>query len=390
MFSMTDPVPTSFAVSVDPCRPGGWRARFVAAFMAAAVGLTAVPAWAAPVAGDAGAPDRYLEGYARALLDHALPAGAPCAARARAGVLVLRCPRGAATPDVAALERLLAGTPGFVALRLDDATAPPAPGADAQADAGDAAPAGRWFPTRTLFEPLLADPREPRFFVSARHYDTDVARGWFTEVGYGEDFPIYQRGDWQVGISGGLFGLFDLESESFDLINADYTVGMPLTWRRGASSARVRLYHQSSHLGDEFLLRGRADRVNLSFEALDVLLARDLGPWRVYGGGEALVHREPADLDRLMVHAGAEYLAEPRDFLGRGLYGRPVAGVDVKSRQEHGWSADVSLKAGWQFEAGGSGRLVRLLLEAFRGHSPHGQFYADRIDYLGLGVVFGL
>jgi len=28
------------------------------------------------------------------------------------------------------------------------------------------------------------------------------------------------------------------------------------------------------------------------------------------------------------------------------------------------------------------------LLEYFRGHSPNGQFYREKIDYLGLGMHF--
>ena len=167
-----------------------------------------------------------------------------------------------------------------------------------------------WFPQDTLFRPLLADPREPRFFVSARYYDDDPESLWLSEVGYGERFGIYRwtRGEdaWQIGVSGGLFGLFNLEAESQDLINADYMVGIPLTWQRGDRSMRVRLYHQSSHLGDEFILNTQADRINLSFESLEVLYAERRDEWRMYGGGEMLLHREPSDLDRFMLHGGAE------------------------------------------------------------------------------------
>jgi hypothetical protein len=28
------------------------------------------------------------------------------------------------------------------------------------------------------------------------------------------------------------------------------------------------------------------------------------------------------------------------------------------------------------------------LLEYFRGHSPNGQFYTDKLDYIGLGAHF--
>jgi hypothetical protein len=359
--------------------------------MCAGAWVLAGAALAAPAAADPAA-DRQLEGYALAVLEHVVRAPG-CGVRAEHGVLAVACTPHLTAAQRAALADAMAGAAGYAGLAPQGPMAPETPRDGAPAASAPPAPARAqtaWFPRESLFDAPIADPREPRFFVAARHYDTDVAAGWFTEVGYGENFPIYRRGAWQAGISGGLFALFDLEAESFDLINADYTVGVPVTWRHGARSARVRLYHQSSHLGDEFLLRAQPERVNLSFEALEVLLARRIGDVRVYGGGEALVHREPSDLDRFMVHVGAEYLPQIHTPVLAGLAGRPVAALDVKAWQEHDWSADLSLKAGWQFEAGDSGRLVRLLLEAFRGHAPHGQFYADRIDYLGLGIMFGL
>lgn len=94
-----------------------------------------------------------------------------------------------------------------------------------------------------------------------------------------------------------------------DLINADYVVGIPVSWRSGLFSTRLRLYHQSSHLGDEFLLANPGvNRVDLSFEAVEAILSLDApGGWgRVYAGGSYLVHREPAALERSGVQWGLE------------------------------------------------------------------------------------
>jgi hypothetical protein len=325
--------------------------------------------------------DAYLAGYAAAVLEQRL--GWP------AGSYTLEVSDGrvrldaAGHADAPAAEQALATVAGVRSVRVVDSPK--------QARAAR----GRWFPTAELFRPALADPKEPRFFISPRHYDTGSENLWLVEVGYGANFPVYGRIDaagdgWNVGISGGLFGLFNLEAESFDLINADYTVGMPLTWRQGNTSGRLRLYHQSSHLGDEFLLNAAPERVNLSFEALEGLIAYDLTPFRIYGGGEVLLHREPADLDRLMAHAGIEYFSASATTLLPGLRGRPFAGLDLKSYAEHDWSIDRSLKVGMQFDAPHSDHFLRLSIDGYRGYSPHGQFYDDRISYLGLGVMFGI
>lgn len=327
--------------------------------------------------------DAYLAGYAAAVLEQRLgwPAGS-YTLQASDGRLRLDAKDH---DDAAAAQEMLAAIGGVRKVRLADAT-----------DTAASEPgSGRWFPTPELFRPALADPKEPRFFISPRHYDTGTDTLWLVEVGYGANFPVYGRIDeagngWNVGISGGLFGLFNLEAESFDLINADYTVGIPFTWRQDATGGRVRLYHQSSHLGDEFLLNAAPERINLSFEALEALMAYDLAPFRVYGGGEVLLHREPADLNRLMAHAGVEYFGAAQARLLPGLRGRPCAGLDLKSYAEHDWSVDRSLKIGMQFDAPHSDHYLRLMVEGYRGYSPHGQFYSDRISYLGLGVLFGI
>lgn len=93
-------------------------------------------------------------------------------------------------------------------------------------------------------------------------------------VGFGENFGFYTKRQgcrgWQVGLLAGVFSQFNLDAPSTDLINDDYIVGIPVSWRHGAWLTQVHLYHQSSHIGDEFLLENPAfNRVNLSFEEVE-------------------------------------------------------------------------------------------------------------------------
>jgi hypothetical protein len=46
-----------------------------------------------------------------------------------------------------------------------------------------------------------------------------------------------------------------LDSSSFDfLINTDFIVDFPVSYRLGSFSACAQIYHQNSHLSDEFLI----------------------------------------------------------------------------------------------------------------------------------------
>ena len=247
------------------------------------------------------------------------------------------------------------------------------------------------FPTGDLFWPLIADPKQPQFSISFRHYKTPQANASTAAVGYGETFGLYRRAyhrldeAFQISISGALFAQFNLDTPSYDLVNADYIIGFPMTYRRGDTSLRVRLYHQSSHLGDEFLLHFSPQRINLSFESLELLVSRRWEPWRIYMGGEYLISREPGELKRSGLHGGLEYYGSR--FLGMGQW---MTGLDVKSWEENDWSMDISFLAGIEFgKAKPGNRRVRIMAEGYKGHAPHGQFYKDRISYYGLGFYLG-
>jgi hypothetical protein len=147
------------------------------------------------------------------------------------------------------------------------------------------------------------------------------------------------------------------------------------------------VYHQSSHLGDELLLSNDyPERVNLSYEAVDFIYSFEWHGFRAYGGGEYLVFKEPDDLKPWSAHGGIEYHGS-KPLLGDG---KLIAGVDIKSMEEHNWSVDTSVKAGLEFGQSRSGkRCMRITAEYYNGFDPHGQFYKNKAEYYGIGVSLG-
>jgi Protein of unknown function (DUF1207) len=257
-----------------------------------------------------------------------------------------------------------------------------------------------FFPQDQIFCPLIADPKEPRSFASFLRgtfrslddpsgEDTSIA-----SVGLGDSFGLVRWGGptagegVQLDAIGSIFAQFDLGTESNDLINADYIIGLPLTVRRGGFSVRAKIYHQSSHLGDEYLLRGDILRENLSFEAVELLVSQELGPVRLYGGGERIFRREPETLPSELFHAGVEARS------GRERRVQLLAGFDLKTTELHDWSPAYSARVGLEIGRAGAGghpgRLVTLMLELYEGPSPYGQFFQDDISYIGFGVHFSL
>jgi hypothetical protein len=340
----------------------------------------------APVA--ARADDAYLFGYVDALLDDRFPGlglrMTAIDAQGRASLSSDTCLGPWQRRDIA---RLLQETGRVSGIVWDRAT-------DCAAEAQQVAPVPRAtiniraLPEQALFAPLIADPRQPSFSMRYQRYDTPNQTFNAASVSFGEYFGLAansfgKAGGAQVGIQGAVFALFNLDATSHDLINADYWIAIPWSFRRGPWSYLVRVYHQSSHLGDEFILGNPGvNRVNLSYEGVEALASHEWEKWRLYGGGGYIFHSEP-NLQPAYVHGGVEFV-QPRAVAGLDF----VAGVDLRAQEELAWRRSRSYAAGFEFR-NQSTRRLRLMLEYYRGQSPNGQFYQERLRYWGLGLYFG-
>ncbi|HYE35168.1 DUF1207 domain-containing protein [Methylocaldum sp.] len=338
--------------------------------------------------------DRFLEGYASAVLDmrFGLRDVKP---RVENGRLVLDPARlkGQNPQTVADALRTIeglqveVGKPGsaLIAAREPVAETPSAlPSEKLERYTG-------WLPSTKVFESLIADPRWPRFSASVQFYQNDDELNTVGSANFGATFPFFGweglGAKWQVGLQAGVFSIFNLNASSTDLVNSDFFVALPASVRSGPFSAQARVLHQSSHLGDEFLLRNRVNRINLSFEAADLLLSWNFGDvLRVYGGGGGLFRTDPSDLKPWFAQGGFE-LTSPYPLFTELLY--PVAALDVQAAEETDWNASYSARAGVEFRSEWlAGRRLQWLFEYFNGRSPNGQFFERHIEYFGTGLHF--
>ncbi|MGH8579913.1 MAG: DUF1207 domain-containing protein [Gammaproteobacteria bacterium] len=357
--------------------------------VAAVVGLSINVSMAAPNRPD----DRYLAGYAVAVLE--MRFGLPYRdLRVDNGKLLLD-PAALQGRDAQEVIESLCAIEGLEVELVETATgartvtAPETPKPVSKATAPTTA---GWLPKAVLFEPLIADPRWPHFSGTVQFYQDDGELGTVGAPNFGAALPFYgwraMGVDWQVGLHAGVFSIFDLNEDSSDLVNSDFLGGVPLNARYGPLSAQFRIFHQSSHLGDEFLLRVRdqVNRINLSYEAVDLRLSLKPFDWlRVYAGGGAIVRSEP-DLDPWTAQGGIE-ITSPGPIFHPLLY--PVVALDVQSSEEADWTVDYSARAGIELRSEWLGsRRLQLLMEYFNGTSPNGQFFERKIEYFGPGVHF--
>ena len=245
-----------------------------------------------------------------------------------------------------------------------------------------------------LFKPLLADPEWPHISLSYGNIDDHIRLKHAGIVSFGELIPIFgfgndRSGRYQIGLDGAIISLFDIDAPSRDLVNTDFQVGLPFIYRRGGFSLLGRFFHQSSHLGDEFLIRDRIDqRVNVSYEGLTGLLSYEFDQGvpglRLYGGPGYLVRRNPDELTPWILQAGVEYRS-PATLLDDWL--RPLAAIDVQFGREDEFRARYSGRIGFQLERWAFlHRKLQVFFEVYKGSLPHGQLYEYQVRGLGVGL----
>jgi len=240
-----------------------------------------------------------------------------------------------------------------------------------------------------LFEPLMADPRWPHFSISYQLFTDNGDLNNLLSAAIGGTVPVYEDdhpvpGRWQVAVQAAAFALNDLDTSSWDLLNSDYRFGLAFLNQKGPVSGLFRVYHFSTHAGDEAILNSGAERQSISYEAVDTIFSYNPMEWlRVYGGGAYLFSRHPKELNPWSFQYGLE-LKSSHQYL---KIVRPVAGANFYNTEENSWHTEISLRLGAEIESKETlWHKVQFLLGYYNGPSPYGQFFYQSHEYLDLGI----
>ncbi|MCF7852632.1 MAG: DUF1207 domain-containing protein [Simkaniaceae bacterium] len=264
---------------------------------------------------------------------------------------------------------------------------------------------GIWFPQSTLiYQPMIAAPLNPVNSVAYRVGD-DIMGNIVVAVSLGGVFPIFRwrevfaaKGDLQFDIEGtawsdfNMWGNNNLRDEISELVNTDYLVGFPFSYAFDKWSFRLRAYHISSHLGDEFLaLRPGYQRKNPSMEALDLFTSYQFSQmFRLYVGPGWVFHSDDTyHIAPFYVEYGAEFRIPGVKSYYHQLYGDPFVAVHFRNWQEMKWSLDTTLVLGYEWsKLQGIGQKIRLFLQYHDGYSQ-GEFFKERTRYASLVATYG-
>ncbi|MDB2613610.1 DUF1207 domain-containing protein [Chlamydiales bacterium] len=261
---------------------------------------------------------------------------------------------------------------------------------------------GVWLPEAPpLFLPLKADPRQLIASVGSRFHD-DVFGTYVVDVSYFDTAPIYRwfnaffSGDQlQLDLDGALWAIFQPMKPSSPLVNADYYGGISLNYSYKCWSFRLRGFHISSHIGDEFLIdHPDFDRKNPSAEYIDLIASYNVcDDLRFYAGAGYIPHSDPTFAVRsLYAQGGAELYLPWFRFISfcNMLEGRPFFAMNFALWENNEWDLDQTYVIGYEVgKLYGLERKLRLYAEYHDGFSCEGQFCKYRTSYVSLRVSYG-
>jgi hypothetical protein len=253
----------------------------------------------------------------------------------------------------------------------------------------------RIFPSVPSFELPQASPRVHGLvgrLLSARRGDSEFGREPEAEVALGENFPVLalRRGPRPVSLGFGtqVYGRFSLGDRKSALISNDWVVGLNTTADLGAWTLTGELYHESSHLGDEYGDRFNADRLDWTREVASAWVSYGPGPVRV-SGNLSYVLIDELDLDRPGAALALDFRGRPMGTLLGGAV-RAIGGVFFDGAAATSWRISSSAKLGLALASPANGRELGIALIAHDGLSTQRQFFRRESRYIGAELRFDL
>ncbi|SDM79769.1 DUF1207 domain-containing protein [Siphonobacter aquaeclarae] len=250
-----------------------------------------------------------------------------------------------------------------------------------------------FLPKGHLFEPIVLDPLEAKTSGSiVRRSQEGVSQdGVFApfSIGFQKGFVRWSRDEQHASelaldvVANTQFEMFhDSKENRFRryLFNVDYRVGLLYNLKRGANSWRFRIYHLSSHLGDDYLIRQNLNYFipnAVNYEQVDALYSHQGRAVRLYGG-VGLGLRPSSERKRLYVQTGFVWKQPNRQKA------RWWGGVDARMIEETEFHPGVS--AAFGIELGETDRNpISLALQFFHGPLPYSVFERKINTWAGIG-----
>ena len=251
-------------------------------------------------------------------------------------------------------------------------------------------------PKGFYFEPLLFDPTQCQVTggIQKLWRSGNEKAGLFIPIslGFQLSFIRFEKKDHsgvELGMGAAAFTQFEilqLESKTYrgEMLNSDYKAAGFINAFHNNWSFRFQIFHVSSHLSDDFLLRNHIttpDPGTMNYEQADITTSYSKNNVRLYGGFGYVITKY-AVRDRISFETGIEYRKHLFNKENIGY----IAGSDIKFFEQNHYDPDIKIGSG--FEIGDPEKIhMAFLLKYFGGHLPYSTLNYGRIHWFGISTV---
>ncbi|NQV30688.1 MAG: DUF1207 domain-containing protein [Candidatus Marinimicrobia bacterium] len=255
----------------------------------------------------------------------------------------------------------------------------------------------QWLPEGSIYPTRFLDPAACQQSLSILSYTVEDATQQFMYVPislsmrqqfFRLENNIQQR--WEWGMEFSIFTQFSIvdvgEAYLGGLQNADYRISTMLHYQSGSSSFyRFSLFHQSSHLGDDYIIRNfivTPTPNTQNYEQLDFAVTKRFQSWGYYAGGGYNISPNTVR-KRLLVHAGGDWSHPLKHQPGLAL----LAGVDVKVYEHNDYAPNIRVGLGFEL-ARQTQTPLKLLFSWYQGQLPYSTLEYQKVRLVGLSLIF--
>ena len=273
--------------------------------------------------------------------------------------------------------------------------------------------------------------------LDENYYVSDYASRPFIEVHLGTELPVYYLSNRQKnfkfsasGYMGNILLIDMFEEITAPVINTDYFFGLKAAaiqyidhpYIRNIGFKLVPVFHESTHVGDEFSIHGYHDlptfrRVNVSYEAWEIaavindpdtmrtnllsVKAGLHGLWNPANGYYATDSIETKNQPAPTSEKNYEYYMQLNWQRTRGILCSDrwmnVLSAEANNRLKFSYdeavpekrSWNINLYIGWKYMARKSGHNLGIFFRYYAGIIPYGQFRnTGGYRYAGLSIVY--
>lgn len=257
-------------------------------------------------------------------------------------------------------------------------------------------PLADWFPGGNLFPSVRLDYMESQ--ISGSAYALYASQRWQNRA-FG-NFSLGLRSNlirWhhaanrssELGFELAVFTQFIFEDPfgefETSLFNVEFKIGVHYQYMVDRWRFRGRLYHISSHLGDDFIFRqgigGFIDNSRI-YEVVDFSAAWVSRWWQLYATSGVIIHSAYERMP-LLGQTGFQFVYP----IGEKEWLRWVAGADIRVEQEQDFRPGIRLAGG--IGIGKKGRFpVTIMADFYNGYIPYSLYDKVLINWVGASLWF--